>query len=93
MIEPQNRLQDRENFKVELTACIKCKRKDRLVNSKVGQAFCNLCRGLKLDIGTEALRTLSKLTEAEIHTMNEEEIKEYEYRIKGKYMDNLMHGK
>lgn len=93
MIEPQNRLQDRENFKVELEPCSKCKRKDRLVNSKVGQAYCNLCRGLKMDIGTEALRTLSKLTQEEIQTMNEEEIKEYEHRVKGKYMDNFMYGK
>lgn len=93
MKDAQNRLQDRENFSVQLDPCSKCKRKDRLVNSKVGQAFCNLCRGLKMDIGTEALRTLSQLTPQEIHTMTEEEIKEYEYRVKGKYMDNLMYGK
>lgn len=90
MRDSENRLQDRENFKVELEPCIKCKRKDRLVNVKVGQAYCRLCLGLKIDKGLTALQTLSKLTTEEIQTMTEAEIKEYEYRVKGGYMQRFL---
>lgn len=89
MQEAQNRLQDRENFKVELTKCSKCKNKSRLVNAKLGQYFCNPCLGLRMDKGTRAVETISKFTEQEIHTLTEEEIKIYEYRVSSKYLDQF----
>lgn len=82
-----------KTFPIKLEPCVKCKKKNRLVNAKVGQAFCNICLGLRLDIGTRALQTLSQLTEEEIRTMSAEEIQIYEHRVKGNYMDNLMYGK
>lgn len=90
MREAENRLQDRENYKLELEPCIKCKRKDRLVNVKVGQAYCRLCLGLKIDKGLTALQTLAALTKEEIQTMTESEIKEYEYRVNGRYMEQFL---
>lgn len=89
MIEPENRLQDRENFKVELEPCSQCRRKDRLVNSKVGQAYCRLCQGLSKDKGLKALDTLAKLTTEEIHTMTEDELNEYHYRVEGDYIKHF----
>ena len=89
MQDAQNRLQDRENFKVELNKCSKCLHKNRLVNAKLGQYFCNVCLGLRMDMGTRALDTIAKFTEQEIHTLTEEEIKIYEYRTGGKYMDHF----
>lgn len=89
MQDAQNRLQSKENFKVELDKCIKCRRKDRLINAKLGQAFCNICMGLRMDKGTRALDTIAKFTEQEIHSMTEKEIEIYEYRIGGKYLDQF----
>jgi hypothetical protein len=93
MIDAQNRLQDKENFKVELEPCLKCKRKDRLVNVKLGQAYCNVCRALKMDIGNDAQIRCASLTVEEIRTFTEDELKIYEYRISDKYREDLYYGR
>jgi hypothetical protein len=93
MRDAENRLQDRENYKVELEPCMKCKRKDRLVNVKVGQAYCNVCRALKMDIGNDAQISCAKLTPEEIHTFREDELKIYLYRISDKYREDLYYGR